>query len=342
MKDIPFERSFASHPKSKYWSELNELKPQEAFKSTNKKFWFNCDNCCHKFEIILSNITNLHRWCPYCSKPPNMLCENDCIICFEKSFASHPKSTYWSSKNELNPRQVFKSSNTKFWFNCNECNHEFECALNNINAGKWCSYCANKILCENDNCKICFDKSFASHPKSKFWNEQNKVNPKQVFNSSSKKFIFNCFVCKNVFESSINNITNKNNMTWCPYCKNKTELKLFNWLKQQNYIVKSQIRFNWCKNQRTLPFDFVLEQYKLIIELDGPQHFKQISNWNSPEDTKIKDDLKNTLSLENGYSLIRICQIIVFNDVENWRNQLKQVIKKYDKPELIKIGNIYN
>ena len=28
------------------------------------------------------------------------------------------------------------------------------------------------------------------------------------------------------------------------------------------------------KNNRYMPFDFVLEDYKIIIELDGEQHFK--------------------------------------------------------------------
>lgn len=48
------------------------------------------------------------------------------------------------------------------------------------------------------------------------------------------------------------------------------------------------------------------------------------------------------MALKNNYSVIRICQRIVLNDLEDWENQLKQVIKNYDKPELIKIGNIYN
>jgi hypothetical protein len=58
------------------------------------------------------------------------LCENeDCQTCFEKSFASHEKSKYWSDKNGIvKPRQVFKSVNTKYWFDC-DCGHEFETAV---------------------------------------------------------------------------------------------------------------------------------------------------------------------------------------------------------------------
>ena len=41
MKEIVFERSFASHTKSKFWSELNDLKPHEVYKCSGKKYLFN-------------------------------------------------------------------------------------------------------------------------------------------------------------------------------------------------------------------------------------------------------------------------------------------------------------
>ena len=45
------------------------------------------------------------------------LCANEeCQTCFEKSFASHEKSEFWSEKNgDVKPRQVFKSANKKYW-----------------------------------------------------------------------------------------------------------------------------------------------------------------------------------------------------------------------------------
>ena len=84
-------------------------------------------------------------------------------IPFEKSFASHEKAKYWSNKNKLKPNEVSKSSNKKYIFNCNLCNHEFESSLNDIVSGSWCSYCGNhsKKLCSNGECKMCFEKSFA-------------------------------------------------------------------------------------------------------------------------------------------------------------------------------------
>jgi len=335
-----FEKSFASHPNSKYWSNLNDLKPRQVFKSSHKKYKFNCDKCNHIFDIQLNSITNKNNWCNYCSN--NILCDKeDCKDCFNKSFASHPKSKFWSDQNEINHRQLFKSSHKRYKFDCDKCNHVFDGQLKSINNNIWCPYCCfpPQKLCENNNCKNCFENSFASHSKSKFWSDQNEINPRHVFRCGNKKFWFDCNKCNNTFDCSLNNIINN---TWCPKCKNKTELKLFEWIKEQNFEVQTQVKFDWCKNINHLPFDFLLEEFKLIFELDGAQHFEQVSNWQSPDESKIRDNFKNKMAIENGYSIIRICQRIVLNDLEDWENQLKQVIKKYDNPKLIKIGNIYN
>lgn len=97
------------------------------------------------------------------------------IIPFERSFASHPKSEFWSIKNNIKSKEISKSSKQNFWFNCDKCNHEFECIPNNITYNNnWCIYCKNKQLCKNEDCNDCFDKSFASHEKSIYWNNQNE------------------------------------------------------------------------------------------------------------------------------------------------------------------------
>ena len=140
-----------------------------------------------------------------------------------------------------------------------------------------------------------------------------------------KKIFFICNKCFNEFDCSLANVINN---SWCPYCINKSEGKLFYWLKKQTYLVKPQVIFNWCKKQKKLPFDFLLKDFNIIIELDGPQHFKQVSNWKSPEYNKENDEFKNKLALENGYKMIRISQEIVLADKEDWENKLKEAINK--------------
>ena len=50
--------TFASHPKSKFWSTKNEGKPEDYALNSHKKFWFDCDKCGHDFEMILRNINS--------------------------------------------------------------------------------------------------------------------------------------------------------------------------------------------------------------------------------------------------------------------------------------------
>lgn len=139
--------------------------------------------------------------------------DSNCMTCFNKSFASHPKSEFWAERNEITPRQIFKCSAKKAWFDCPDCNHQYESALNNVLKGKGCPYCSNKRLCEDQNCQTCFNKSFASHENAKFWSDKNTIQPRQVFKNSNYKFWFNC--CHE-FELSLFKINN-----WCPYCSGK-------------------------------------------------------------------------------------------------------------------------
>lgn len=106
------------------------------------------------------------------------LCDDEnCKTCFKKSFASNPRSKYWSDKNMLNPRQVFRAATKKFIFDCNICNHEFLASLNAISKGTWCIYCANQKLCNDPECDACYEKSFSSHTKSLYWSDKNTLDP---------------------------------------------------------------------------------------------------------------------------------------------------------------------
>jgi very-short-patch-repair endonuclease len=101
----------------------------------------------------------------------------------------------------------------------------------------------------------------------------------------------------------------------CPHCINKTEHKFLEILKTRYPTVQRQFKAEWCKQKRCLPFDFVIEEHKVIIELDGPQHFTQVANWRSPELQQQQDLFKTKCANENGYSVIRVLQTDVANDL---------------------------
>jgi very-short-patch-repair endonuclease len=403
-KTIPFEKSFASHEKAIYWSNRNELKPENIYKCTNKLYWFNCIKCNHEFETRINGITTKNKWCPYCSG--HKICINDnCILCFEKSFASHEKSKYWSNKNDLNPREVRIGTIYTYIFECDNCKHEFSNSPNNISKGQWCSYCnGNHKMCIDNKCIICFEKSFASHEKSKYWSDKNKITPREVFKGTKNKFIFDCrcgheiimslgsinngswclFCCNQllcddkcsicypksfashekssyvidktinlnkVFKYSSSNrltfmcnecnlpfntlVMNVSRGSWCPNCVNKTEKILYKYLITIYINLIQQFKADWCKKKRKLSYDFCIEEYKIIIELDGKQHFEQISNWSSPEEQFENDKYKEICANENGYSIIRLLQEDVFNNKYDWKTELINNIEKIKTDNII-------
>jgi len=405
------DKSFASHEKAQYWSKTNILIPRQIFLFSDKICKFDCI-CGHEFESMLKNISN-GGWCPYCSEPAKKLCDKvDCKTCHEKSFASHEKAQYWSKMNTLIPRQVIRGSAKKYKFDC-ICGHEFEKSLSKISQGRWCSYCANKKLCEKKDCQICHNKSFANHVKAQYWSKQNLLSPRQVFISSGNTYKFDC-ICGHEFESLLSNVSHghwcpyccepaqklcdkvdcqhcidksfeshekakywskQNILTprqvfkndnrqykfdcenghefkaslgnisccgqWCSICKHKTEKKILAWLKQhfKQFTIVKQAKFEWCRSKKKLPFDFYIKELYLIIELDGIQHFVQISNWKTPEHTRAGDVFKMKAALKHDISVIRLLQEDVLKDKNDWELKLLNSIRKYETPEVIYIEN---
>jgi very-short-patch-repair endonuclease len=125
----------------------------------------------------------------------------------------------------------------------------------------------------------------------------------------------------------------------CPSCINKTEYKFYEKIKEFYPTIKRQYKVEWCKNKQRLPFDFAIEELKIIIELDGEQHFTQVSNWTSPETQIEKDKYKTVCANQNGFSVIRLLQDDVSNDKFDWLNEIQISVSKIITTQ--KIHNIY-
>lgn len=161
---------------------------------------------------------------PYiCKSKKNKLCENsNCDKCYNRSFKSHPKSIFLCKKKNIitNSRNIIKGTHKKYWFTCNKCNHYFNTSIVNIvKNNSWCPYCANKKLCDDDKCTICFNKSFSSYRnKNIILSSNNNISSRKIFLQSNKTCLFYCIVCSHEFKSKVSNIVNKN---ICSFCSNK-------------------------------------------------------------------------------------------------------------------------
>ena len=369
--EICFKKSFASYRgktkkgklKIECWNceKNNGITPYNISKGKNKKYWFCCDNCPHDFLGYIASITSKNQtWCPYCCKSSQQLCDNKkCEFCYGRSFVSYKRKTkngnlivdYWDKSNKVSPRDIFKISGKKYCFQCDNCPHKFRTSIASITTGKetWCPYCCIPCqkLCDDEKCDFCFNNSFASYKgrtnndnlKVLCFDESNELNPRQIFKNSNKKYIFKCDECHDKFPAAMDKITSR----WCPYCKNKTE-KIFKKYFIKNYPqyrLKHQPKYEWCTNENTgrcFPFDFVVEELKIIIEIDGEQHFRQVSNWVSFENTQKRDFYKMQKAKNNLYTMIRIIREDIWFNKNNWKKILEKVLIKHNKPALYCIG----
>ncbi len=271
----------------------------------------------------LDNIAK-EQWCRFCSNK-ELCTDKECQLCLNKSFANNEKAKYWDyNKNVKIPRQVFKSTATKYWFICEKCNHSINMQLSTITKGQWCKFCSTRstYLCNDKDCKKCESKSFASSLMVKYWNyNKNSKTPREVFLNTHEKY---WFICENnhSFNASLAHITNGK---WCPWCKKKTETKLKKFLDELYDNVIHQFRqpelfIKLDGKLSKISYDFLLSN--IIIELDGRQHFEQVKNWDSPIHNHNNDINKISKALDNGYNIIRLSQYDVLKDLNDWKEQL--------------------
>ena len=327
-----YQKSFAPHPMAESWSTKNELKPRQVMRSSDKKIWFECTDCNHSFNVKLFSI-NKDKHCPFCTN--QQLCnQDDCIICFNKSCASHEMDKAWHLDNDIQSRHVFLQSNKKIKFNCLICFHIYETTPNHYyNRDNQCSYCSNRKLCEKEDCTLCFQKSFASHPQSYCWSKNNTTSPRNLFKGSEITCIFDCDICHSEFKSKLYNVLTG---YWCPYCKKKTEAKVYAFLKLQDGEWTTQLRFPWCCFSNTgnvMPFDFGSISKKILIEVDGQQHFTQISNWDAPENVQVKDIEKIKYCVKEGFSIIHINQLDIWKETYDWKEVIQNEIRRLEELE---------
>jgi len=227
---IPFERSFASHPRAVNWhpTKNGDVTPRDVFLNSRNRFWFTCPDCRHDINPILNQVAQ-GRWCSYCSSPPKLLCKDlKCQWCHDHSFASHPRSVNWhpTLNGDVTPRDVFLNCNKPFWFTCPECRHDIKQRLGNIiQLGRCCGYCSSppKLLCKDPECQWCHDHSFASHPRAINWHptKNGDVTPRDVFLNSHNRFWFTCPDCRHDIHPRLSGVACG---SWCGYCSSPLKL----------------------------------------------------------------------------------------------------------------------
>lgn len=119
-------------------------------------------------------------------------------------------------------------------------------------------------------------------------------------------------ICGTIFYATANNLTTKH--SGCPSCKcSKGELAIKNFLDENDFIYKREVKFDGCSYRAPLRFDFVV--YNEIgneihaIEFDGEQHFLAKEFFGGERvlaETRERDEIKDQFCESRKLNLIRI------------------------------------
>ena len=116
----------------------------------------------------------------------------------------------------------------------------------------------------------------------------------------------------------------------CPHCKtSKGENKVKEILNELKIKYIQQYKFDDCKINYKLSFDFYLPQYNCCIEYDGKQHSEIVEHFGGLDgfiSTKIRDTYKNWYCEKNNIKMIRI-SYKDFNNIEEILNKEFKIIE---------------
>lgn len=119
--------------------------------------------------------------------------------------------------------------------------------------------------------------------------------------------LFYCIKCAKYFSQKPINHLQGYGCSLC--CESKHEKLIKRWLQTTDYKFEPQKVFPDLRYQNSLRCDFYIEQFNLIIEFDGIQHFEPVEAWGGVEKflkVQARDRVKNEYCTKKRINLLRM------------------------------------
>ena len=340
-----------------------DLTPAEVTAKSHKSAWFRCPktncsmNCTHDFSALITNVVaagnrneNMNG-CPFCSGKSGEICKHLSLAFLFPKVASelHP------TKNiDVKPETIFPRSGLLLWFKCEKtfecgCEHAYQTNVSEKTRPDdptGCHHCSGHRFCEH------LSLAGTNPELTSEWDFIHNSETPLDFSYGSGKIVY--WICPNDpthgYQCSIQERTCDGKS--CPICHATTETKLNDFLtKLKNQKTKKMFNIkwtyyvDWCKSKitkRKLPFDFVIVELNIIIELDGGQHFRDVPYFGKTAEAEQRNDVyKAICAIENNHSVIRLSQIDVRLNKNDWQNKLTTLINQCNpkKPSIYYVDN---
>lgn len=259
----------------------------------------------HKIQMTLGNIQQGKR----------------CHICSRKTASEKRKHDYEFVKQYIKSEgykllsKTYINQDEKLKIRCPK-GHVFLMSFCKFKQGQRCPQC-----CKN---KKMSHKEFLEKFYNQNYNTENIEILSEYINAKTK------IKCKCLKDGCIWYVIPNSllNGTGCPQCnESKGEKRVAKYLDNRNIEYERQYKFNDCKSNKELPFDFYIHSLNIAIEYDGGQHYMIVNHFgglNGFITTKIHDTIKTQYCKNNNIRLIRI-PYWDFDNIENILSQLLNI-----------------
>lgn len=319
----------------------------------NKKgYWFKCSKGIHESELkSVSYFTNKF-------KKFGCLTGLDCKAC--NTFAQWGidnlgddfLNKYWNYEKNINidPWNIPKQWNKKVWIICQEKKHHesYDVFCSKFVIGDRCPYCSGRRVHILDSLGTLYPQVLD------IWSNKNIKTPYEYMPHSMQMVYWKCLDDKHEDYPRI--IDSSNNCDFrCPDCVGERQESFLQekvrlYLESLGYLILHEYNCNiipnnpkYNGNRGQMPFDNEIVDLKLIVEVNGSQHYR-ISRWHKLQSKKhnttpeyelhmqkVRDRYKKYIAYLNGYKYIAI-SYKTDNKKEEYKtlinNKIKEIFNK--------------
>lgn len=252
-----------------------------------------------------------HKWC---GQPNGIINRNGCFYCGKQALSEQHLRTTEQVNQQIhiyNPHidliEEYKKDNSNLLYYCHKHNKEFRRTLDGLLSRKCgCKLCSLEIFRQSQSLGLEeFKKRLGEiHPEL-------EIRSEYINNSTPMDF----YCTKHNHHFSSTPVVVLNRLKCCD--KNRVTYKeeqVCQLLENWNFKITRQKVFDDCKDKRNLPFDIYLDEYDVLIEYQGEQHYRPVrystQTYESSNEkflyTKRHDEIKEKYCKDNNIKLIKI------------------------------------
>lgn len=273
-----------------------------------------------EYETAHKKLKVYHKSCDreFAISPHKFLAGRRCSHCYrgkKKTSEEFKVEVFNIVGDEYTLLEEYVKSKENIKIKHEKCGHEYSVKPNKFLIGQRCPECSSHRFIDTEVYKRDVYKLVGEEYTvlGEYMGDQSKVAMKHN-------------VCKHEYSATPNNFLRGRR---CPRCKSSRGEKVTaKFLEDRKINYKQGFKFEDCKNKRSLPFDFYIDNM-VLIEYDGEHHFEVTRHSKDKDKMLIKlkgiqrnDLIKNKFCIDNKICLIRI----PFWEFDNIESILKKVL----------------